>query len=84
METAITPKIFSGDELRARRHQVFDRFTARALSIVDSDFAEACKLVETALKAITEADESAVVETGQSAAQDQFTEQLDKAYGEPE
>jgi hypothetical protein len=46
-------KALSLKQITARRHELFEVFAARSLEVVTDDPAGACKLAETALKALS-------------------------------
>jgi hypothetical protein len=61
-----TPKILSGDELKAKRHELFVALQAKALAKLAADQTkEACELTAAALKTIQEADETSLKVEGE-------------------
>ncbi len=46
-------KILSTKRITARRHELFEVFATKSLDVVKDDPAGACKLAETALKALS-------------------------------
>jgi hypothetical protein len=46
-------KILPTKKITARRHELFEVFAAKSLDVVKDDAAAACKLAETALKALS-------------------------------
>jgi hypothetical protein len=70
--------------ITARRHELFDKFAAQALLAVPKDPAGACKLAETALKALSgaehEPENSPATPQGPSMAP--FEEDLKRAYAD--
>jgi hypothetical protein len=71
--------------IRPRELEIFEAFTRRALELVDekkdNGVADACRLVETALKAVR-GDAPAVPTGGGSEALQQCLNDIDKIYGE--
>jgi hypothetical protein len=68
-------------EITARRHKLFDAFIDRAL--VETDATAACKLADTALKALSGAEhEPAASTTPATPSLAPFEEDLKRAYAE--
>jgi len=78
-----TLKILSGDELKARRHELFVALQAKALTKLAADQTkEACELTGAALKTIQETDETSIKVEGEETHTDEFMELVTKAYAE--
>ena len=76
-------KILSGDELKAKRHELFLALANRALVKLDKDETkEACELTSAALKTIQEADETSIKVEGEETHVDEFRDLVAKAYAE--
>jgi hypothetical protein len=73
-------------DITARRHELFDAFIDQALKKVEDDAAGACKLADTALKALSGAEHEPAASTASAAAASlgPFEEDLKRAYAEPE
>ena len=75
-------KKLSVNKITARRHELFEVFASESLELVKDDPAGACKLAETALKALSGPEHeppipSASVETNPLSG---FEEELHRAY----
>ena len=78
-------KILSGDELKAKRHELFVAIQAKALIKLAADQTkEACELTAAALKTIQEADETSIKVEGEETHVDEFRDLVAKAYAETE
>ena len=76
-----TLKILSGDELKAKRHELFVALQAKALTKLAADQTkEACELTAAALKTIQEADETSIKVEGEETHVDEFRDLVAKAY----
>ena len=83
METPIN--ILSGDQLKAKRHELFVALQAKALTKLAADQTkEACELTVAALKTIQEADETSIKVEGEETHVDEFRDLVAKAYAETE
>jgi hypothetical protein len=68
-------------DITARRHELFDAFIEQALKKVQTDAAEACKLADTALKALSGAEHDPPAPPAPaSASLGPFEEDLKRAY----
>jgi len=82
MEATLT--ILSGDELKAKRHELFVALQAKALTKLAADQTrEACDLTAAALKTIQEADETSLKVEGEQTHTDEFRDLVAKAYADP-
>jgi hypothetical protein len=70
-------------DITARRHELFDSFVSQALEVVKTDAAAACKLADTALKALSGAEHDPPPPPAPAAASlGPFEEDLKRAYAE--
>ena len=78
-----TLKILSGDELKAKRHELFVALQSKALLKLNADNTkEACDLTTAALKTIQETDESSLKVEGEETRTDEFRDLVAKAYAD--